>query len=329
MIKYLSYSILFFLIIFCILFTKKIGEGEIKYTNIFKSSSVSILNFGDVMFDRGVRNIIVNRKRDPFEYIKRDIEDLKGFDVVIANLEGPIVVMDRNLCQQKAYNFQFSPDTTDRLKSIDITMVNIANNHSYDCYKVGYESTKNYLTKAGIDYMGDKDLSKSYVVKTINGKKVAFIGMDETVQPVPISSFYSIVKKLSDENDYVVVDIHWGTEYMLSENANQIAIAHKLIDNGASIIFGHHPHVIEPVKIYKGKAIFYSLGNFVFDQDFGDTTTGIGASVEFKNNGVAEFKVFPFKLRSFAPELLKTSDKDKFCDKFLINLKHDGCMFEI
>lgn len=290
--------------------------------------SVSVLNFGDVMFDRGVRNIMENRKRDPFEYIKGNLDVVKKFDVVIANLEGPIVEMDRALCQQKAYNFQFALNTVDILKSVGINMVSIANNHSYDCYKAGFESTKKYLSESQIDYMGDFVLEKSFVVKTIRNKKIAFVGIDETVQVVPVFSFYSLIKRLKAENDYVVVNIHWGTEYALVESESQRNIAHKLIDSGADVIFGHHPHVIQPVRIYKDKAIFYSLGNFVFDQNFGETTTGLGAGVEWRD-GKALFTIFPYNIKLFAPDFMKGAEKENFCEKFLKDLSHDACSFEL
>ncbi len=298
------------------------------FNNIFNNDTVSILNFGDVMFDRGVRNIIENRGRDPFEYIKKDLSVIKEFDVVIANLEGPIVEMDRNLCQQKEFNFQFASNTPERLKGAGITMVNIANNHSYDCYKAGFESTKRYLEKAGIDYIGDNILEKSFIIKTINNKKIAFVGMDETVQLIPISKFYPLLKKLKTENDYIVVNIHWGKEYERKATSTQIAIAHALIDNGADAIFGHHPHVIEPVEIYKGKTIFYSLGNFVFDQNFGDTTTGLGVGLELGKIH-STFTLFPYKMKLFAPDFLKGDERNKFCQNYLKNITHSKCGFEM
>jgi poly-gamma-glutamate synthesis protein (capsule biosynthesis protein) len=279
------------------------------------------------MFDRGVRNIIENRKRDPFEYIKKDLDLLKS-DVFIVNLEGPIVEMDRSLCQQKAYNFQFAPSTTEILKSIGVNMVTIANNHSYDCLMPGYESTIRYLNSSGILFMGEKEYEKSYTTKVISGKKVAFVGMDETVQPIPVSGFYEVVRKLKNENDIVVVNIHWGTEYMLSANENQIEIAHRLVDSGADVIFGHHPHVVQNMEVYKGRAIFYSLGNFVFDQNFGDTTVGLGVKVEFKEKETI-FELFPLNIKVFAPDLMKGEEREKFCKKFLGQIPNKDCRFEI
>ncbi|KND48216.1 MAG: poly-gamma-glutamate synthesis protein (capsule biosynthesis protein) [Parcubacteria bacterium C7867-006] len=336
--KILLYA--FYLLVVLVLFglfvfIKKPEHIVFPNVNIFRNETVSVLNFGDVMFDRGVRNIIENRKRDPFEYIKKDLDLIKKYDVVIANLEGPIVEMDRSLCQQKAYNFQFASNTTERLKSVGINMVNIANNHSHDCYSRGVESTKNYLQKAGIDYVGDIDTEKSasstsnsYVVKNINGKSVVFVGIDQTVGVVPVSDFYGLIKKLKTENDFVVVNIHWGTEYELTETSTQSNIAHRLIDSGADVIFGHHPHVIEPVIIYKGKAIFYSLGNFVFDQVGENENSGIGVGAEFRDGDV-KFEILPYKIKIFAPDFLKGIDKNNFCEKFLKDIEHGGCSFEL
>ncbi len=323
------YLLLLIIVAFTILFfPKRNGSYYFNLTKIVKDSSVKIINFGDVMFDRGVRNIIENRGRDPFEYIKNDLDLLNDSDVFIVNLEGPIVQMDRSLCQQKAYNFQFAPDTIERLKSIGINMVTIANNHSYDCLKQGFESTKRYLASSSIDYIGDSVLEKSYVIKEINGKKVAFLGIDETVQIIPLSNFYPLVKKLKSENDLVVINIHWGKEYLLKNDSNQLAIAHRLIDEGADVIFGHHPHVVQNMEVYKGKAIFYSLGNFVFDQNFGDTTVGLGVKTELKEEETI-FELFPVNMKVFAPDLMKGEEREKFCNKFIKGLEHKNCVFSV
>ncbi len=299
----------------------KITKKEIK-------NYPSVLNFGDVMFDRGVRNIMENRGRDPFEYFKKDLKLIGGYDVFIVNLEGPIVEMDKSKCQTKAYNFQFASTTPSLLKSVGINMVNIANNHNYDCYKTGFDKTKEYLYTAGIDYIGDNLLEKSFVTKVIKGKVITFIGIDETVAQIPVSKFYPLINELSKASDYIVVNIHWGTEYELGKTESQVAIAHALVDNGADVIFGHHPHVVEPFEIYKNKVIFYSLGNFVFDQNFGDTMVGLGVGVEFEGER-NKFTIFPFNIKIFAPELMSGEEKGVFCEKYLKSVGHDECSFYV
>jgi poly-gamma-glutamate synthesis protein (capsule biosynthesis protein) len=294
----------------------------------YKEKSVSVINFGDVMLDRGVRNIVDNRGRDPFEYIKKDRHILDSYDFRIVNLEGPIIVMDRALCQQKIYNFQFPPNTPDKLKEVGINLVNIANNHSLDCYRKGFISTKEYLSKANIQYVGDMDYEKSFYVKEVNGKKVAFVGIDAVTPPIPVSGFYNVIKKLKAENDYVVVNIHWGEEYNLGFTQDQKNLAHKLVDSGADVIFGHHPHVVEPVEVYKKGIIFYSLGNFVFDQDFGDTTIGLGAGVRFYENKIL-VQIYPFNIKKFAPDFMKSDEKKNYCEKYLKDFENKDCSFEI
>lgn len=321
-----KYLILIFLAIFFVLFLFLFKNKTIK------SEYPSVVNFGDVMFDRGVRNIIENKKRDPFEYIKKDIGLLKPYDIFIANLEGPIVVMNRAECQQKAYNFQFAIDTTERLKSVGINMVNISNNHNFDCYRVGFESTKKYLNTAGIEYIGERSVEKSYKIKIVDGKKIAFVGIDAVTPPFSVLEYYPLIKKLKTENDYVVVDIHWGEEYNLRFTFEQKNIAHRLIDSGVDVIFGHHPHVVEPVEVYKGGVVFYSLGNFVFDQDFGDTTVGLGAGVSFEQNKDKTkkvFELFPFNIKKFAPEIMKGDELQKFCDNYLKDVSHEKCSFVV
>jgi poly-gamma-glutamate capsule biosynthesis protein CapA/YwtB (metallophosphatase superfamily) len=82
------------------------------------------------------------------------------------------------------------------------------------------------------------------------------------------------------------------------------------------------------MEVYKGRAIFYSLGNFVFDQNFGDTTVGLGVKVEFKEKETI-FELFPLNIKVFAPDLMKGEEREKFCNKFLGQIPNKDCRFEI
>ena len=101
------------------------------------------------------------------------------------------------------------------------------------------------------------------------------------------------VRRLDPLTDYVVVMPHWGVEYSRERTLTQQKLAHAWIDVGADLVVGSHPHVVEPIEVYKGRAIFYSLGNFVFDQGFSkQTQEGLGVGVSFKTDGVA-FSLLP------------------------------------
>src|SRR3989344_345557 len=291
--------------------------------------SVSILNFGDMMFDRNVRKRMQNGL-DPFASLRGTFDDLlPGVDFVVANLEGPIVEMDRKKCQIKAYNFQFASTTPALLRGAGIDLVNLANNHAFDCYQHGVASTTEYLDAAGLDYFGGESLETSYLVKSVGDKSVAFVGIDQTIRPTKVKDFYPLMKELKSANDYVIVNIHWGNEYEVKESKVQNDIAHNLIDNGVDVVFGHHPHVIQPVEVYKGKAIFYSLGNLIFDQIDPGTNQGIGAGVVLEASSTSAY-VFPYTIDKSEPKMLSPEEALTFCKEYLKDIASStGCTFLI
>ena len=168
---------------------------------------------------------------------------------------------------------------------------------------------KKYLKKNNIDYFGDpKNSSEISIIKNIRGLKIGFIGFNGLIGK--IDPVLEEIKKINGEVDIVAVYTHWGTEYNENFTKTQQDQAHQLIDAGADVIFGSHPHVVEPIEEYKGKIIFYSLGNFVFDQLFSEKTQqelAIGAV--FKKEG-AEYYLFPLESKSIQVNLLSGDKKD-------------------
>lgn len=289
--------------------------------------NITLLNFGDAMFDREVKNVI-NQGINPFEYIK-GVEGnfLKGVDYISLNLEGPIT--NTNQCQKKSYWFKFEPEIANLLSRNNINIVNLANNHIFDCYEQGIEDTKEYLDALGIDYFGQIDLSNSYIIKEVNKKKIAFLGIDQTMMPIAMDYFYDLIKQLKEDNNYVVVNIHWGYEYSFSPSKTQKQTAYNLIDSGADIIIGHHPHVVQPVEIYNNRAIFYSLGNFIFDMLTRETNEGIGVGVVLDENNYS-FYLFPYEIINFQPRLFSYDRSITFCNQFLKDvINFDDCSFSL
>lgn len=233
--------------------------------------TVTIVAVGDIMLDRTVREKIdAYGPGYPFEDIK---QIFAGADIAVGNLEGgftdnPSVSMSNH----EILHFTFDPSLAAELKKLGFTALSLANNHSADFGMRGYDSTVKYLELAGIAPFGSP--SNDFGIATMleaHGLKVALIGYHEFYSPSvqPIVDEIEILRKTAD---FIIVYPHWGVEYEQGFNLDQQSIARAFIDAGADAVIGAHPHVIEPIEIYKGKAIFYSLGNFMFDQDFSMAT---------------------------------------------------------
>ncbi len=297
-------------------------DGKLK-----TDENVSILSFGDVMFDRGVRSVM-DKGIDVLGNLKgEEGKFLKGYDFGILNLEGPITTSE--VGQDKIYNFKFDPIVTDILSQNNFNLVNLANNHIYDYYSKGVEDTFHHLKTAGVEHFGGMKLEDSYTIKSVGDKKIAFVGIDETTRPIKLDNFYPLLQKLKSENDFVFVNIHWGYEYDKLPSKFQEDIGHSLIDNGADVVIGHHPHVVQSVEVYKNGVIFYSLGNFIFDQLLPDTKIGLGVGTILEKNKKT-FYLFPLNIVGFRPKLMEYSEAERFCEDFLKEMKDtDVCSFTV
>ena len=150
---------------------------------------------------------------------------------------------------------------TQILQDGSIEAVTLANNHSGDYGEIGLEDTKQYLKEAGITYCSEDEVAFTEV----QGVKVALIGIyavDQEDKSAQVST--SIAKAKNGGADLIVVAFHWGTELVATADSVQRALGHLAIDEGADLVVGHHPHVLQGIEEYNGKYIVYSLGNFCF-----------------------------------------------------------------
>ncbi|MDO8499539.1 MAG: AmmeMemoRadiSam system protein B [bacterium] len=264
---------------------------------IEKKPSASILNFGDMMLDRSVAKAI--DKNGP-GYLLDDLAGgegrfFAGVDAVGANLEGPFANVRRDT--SKSIAFRFDPSLIAELKKYNFTTLNCANNHTYDMGADGFSESLANLNKAGIDCYGAQYSvgEKSVLYKTVGNFNVAFVGLNDTNTRLDMDDVSKIIKEAKTKADKVVVNIHWGEEYKNISNTRQRAVAHAMIDAGADAIIGHHPHVVEEMEIYNNRPIFYSLGNFIFDQYFSkETQEGLSVGLVFYNDKISIY-VFPLK----------------------------------
>lgn len=258
---------------------------------IAETEPATLLFVGDMMFDRYIKRAI-NEAQDPLLPFARIAQTLQEADLAIGNLEGPI--SDRGTKQGSIYSFRFEPvGTINALQHAGFDIVTLANNHIWDYGWPAALDTMRHLTAVGISYIGfgnNFEEANTPVIKTVNDTAIAFLGYTEFYgkglwadEQLGLSEFVpdNIAKRVSGLKnsgaaDLVVVSVHWGEEYETSSNALQQKVARQLIDAGADLIIGHHPHVPQEIEQYKHGFIVYSLGNFVFDQNFSaDTRHGL------------------------------------------------------
>jgi poly-gamma-glutamate synthesis protein (capsule biosynthesis protein) len=249
------------------------------------------LNFvGDILAARAVETTMRKTSYDyPFAKIT---DDLAAADITFANLETPLIGTATSGKTTIGGTTVFRGDVAfaDALKRAGIDIVSIANNHMKDQGQSGVLSTVQTLDAAGIAHAGagkDLNAARALTVVETKGVRVGFLAYNdgdvvpESYHATDVQSGTNImdiqrlkvdVLRARPQVDVLIVSMHSGTEYITAHpNTHQTTFARAAIDLGADMVIGHHPHVLEPLEIYKGKYIFYSLGNFVFDQPWPDT----------------------------------------------------------
>ena len=265
----------------------------------------SVLFVGDIMFDRAIRGIADDKG---YLYLFSCVKDvLLAQGTVVGNLEGPIT---KNKSVSKGtkpgntdnFQFTFDPQVTDALLLSNIGYLNIGNNHIFNFGREGLADTKKYLTKAGIKYFGDPlEVTTSVAHISLPGREIALINYNQFCCDTPelmAEAVGKLVETEKNEGRFVVVYAHWGEEYATSSNSVQQKLAHTFIEFGADAVIGSHPHVVQEVEEYLGRLIFYSLGNFIFDQWFSDDTMlGMGVRLSFSPNSKSpHFETIMFTL---------------------------------
>ena len=230
------------------------------------NNRVTMLVFGDLLLDRYIKRSIDKYGTDyPFQNIK---PALAGNDLTLANLEGAFTDFSPNKPGPNMASFTFDPKLIPEIKNLGFNILSEANNHSQDFGAAGLAQSQAYLQQNGIDYFGTySNDGKISTIENINGIKIGFVGYDE-LSNTGFDNVIAEIKKLKPTVDHVIVMAHWGIELETASSADQRDKGRQFIDAGADLVLGGHPHVVQPLEIYKGRLIFYSLGNFVFDQIF-------------------------------------------------------------
>ncbi|QQR77274.1 MAG: CapA family protein [Candidatus Moraniibacteriota bacterium] len=262
-------------------------------------SPPTILFAGDIMFDRYIRTQSEKfGKESIFAGVRSKL--LAG-DGVVANLEGPITLnasksVGSALGESRNYIFTFDPLWAKTLFDANIRIVNIGNNHILNFGESGLVETRRFLRDAGVKFFGDPlDETLRTYVADIRGKKVGFVNYNQFSSDAEHRALTDI-ERLRSSVDVLFVYTHWGVEYAPATSEEK-RLAHLFIDRGVDAVIGSHPHVVQEHELYRGKAIYYSLGNFVFDQYFSsETTHGLMVEALIAPDNTISFQEIPLKL---------------------------------
>ena len=296
------------------LYFKK-GEGVI-------TPAINFLFFGDLMLDRHVGDRLNGKKID---YLLSNLAGeenrfFSGIDIISANLEGAVTDDGAHYAPANAYDFAFAPTRIAELKDYGFNYFTLANNHFSDQGQKGVEETRKNLSELGFNYSGSTDARiDEYSRKDIivSGQKIAMIGLSMVYNNFDLDTAEKLVETASSETNLVIINIHWGVEYQNQFNKHQQTIGRALVDSGADVVAGHHPHVTQGMEIYKGKPIFYSLGNFIFDQYFSlETQESLAVGLNVSEASTTIF-LFPLKSEKSAPRLMIELEKNIFLNKFI------------
>ncbi len=289
--------------------------------------SVRFLAVGDIMLARGTEKISLRKGFNfPFEKIFKII---KGYDLAFCNLES--IISAKGTPINKPITFEADTLFLTPFKLSGFNIINLSNNHALDYGREALTDCIKRLKKAGFYTVGAGDnLKKAYkplIIKK-NSLKIAFISFCSIPTGLPVKkdrsqiavfnldTAISIIQRIRDTVDFIILSLHWGIEYQHSPSSQQKIIAHKLIDNGADIVIGHHPHVIQEFEFYKNKPIIYSLGNFIFDQRGREKNEAVIFTCTMKKGKRINVKLWPIKILRTQPRLLTMYEETKFVRRY-------------
>lgn len=293
------------------------GIGIILAASCQRKKTLTICFTGDILLDRGVREQI---KKKGVGYLLEDVAPFfLSSDAVVANLECPVT--DTVTPINKWFIFRAEPEWLPVLSANGITHAGLANNHSMDQGRRGLTATHRHLQEAGITPMGYGEIQTdacSPLIIARRGIEVAVFssvllplenwvylenqpGICQATAETLVPEIRAMKETTPDRN--IVVFLHWGAEYQPTPTIKQRRDAYQLIDAGADAIIGHHPHVIQKEEQYKGKPIFYSLGNFIFDQNKPETKKALLLQITFDTNGM-QYTQHPIEINHCKPSFL-------------------------
>ncbi len=284
---------------------------------VLADGSARLLIVGDIMLDRNVARRTRESGNPAYPFAKLPPGWFASYDYAIANLEGPVT--DRRRSPEKTIDFLFDPTVIPVLQAQGLDAFSQANNHALDQGNAGYGDSVRRLREAGFLVFGHQvaDDAIALATTTLRATRYAFVGYNTTDNPLNREEAAPVIASAKGEADIVIAYLHWGNEYRNRPDASSVELAHWLIDQGVDVVIGGHPHWTQGFSVYKGKPIAWSLGNFIFDQDFSlETRLGLGVVVSFERHQGSGIKnlglqLVPIQIDASQPHLLEGADRAK------------------
>ena len=290
--------------------------NSLLFAMLLASDSLSITFTGDVLLDRGVRQIVEHRSVD--KLFSPFVDSVfQSSDLVVANLECPATKIRQPAFKQ--YIFRAEPEWLQTLKAHGITHLNLANNHSVDQGRIGLADTKKNIQETGMIPVGAGDNMQEaaqpvllastprnvYLLTSLQMplENFSYLPDKTSVSHEDLDSLKTRVRQLKETDPccYIIVSLHWGGEHTLRPVPLQRQQAHQLIDAGADALICHHTHTLQTIEQYQGKPIYYSIGNFIFDQKKPINSKACMVKVTIKKES-SHIETIPIVIRNCVPE---------------------------
>lgn len=267
------------------------------------------------------------------------IRKMNAYDAMIINNEFSISKRGTPMAG-KAYTFRSKPANVKYLKKLGVDVAGLANNHIFDYGKAAFYDTLKYLKKAGIATVGagkNSAQAKEPAYLTVKGKKIAIVAATRAEKYVLTPQagknspgvfrtyndrqYVKAIKKAKKKADYVIVYVHWGTEYSTKLEQAQVQQAKDYINAGADAVVGAHTHCMQGIGYYKGVPIFYSLGNFWFNERTLYTTV---LEINISDSGKLTAKLQPCLQSGKETKLLTKPSQVKKFVKYINGISTNG-----
>ena len=292
-----------------------------------QSLPTQILFTGDINLGRCIaqRTLIdqsyTNNYNYPFQFVAKELQTA---DLTVGSLDTTLSDESHPMPCPESMNLISPSHMVEGLQYAGFDVVTVATNHAKDCGEKGFNcadkamlDTIKTLTDAGIRPVGagnNLEESRRPVIVERNGIRFAFLGINQINERVwatenkpgtaPLSGAYiekikSQISSAKEIADVVIVMPHWGVENNLEPEDAQRAWAREFINAGATLVIGNHPHIIQPMEVFSDKLIFYSLGNFIFDQEYNFQRESMVVEVNFVGAKIESWKLRPVSINYY------------------------------